>query len=263
VTDTPRATFYRRHSRDRLSQGDIALSEVVQVRSASGSESGGPGPAEAAAADLPYLGAYADHELPVSNGAGGEAIRILRVWTTYAIVLSQNCEVEWANPSDSRVAIAPIVTREQWPEAPWDLLPRTPPPGYVYLPPLELAEATALGLEHPWPESVVVLASSSTTTRRIIMARRLLSLSVGELSRLQDAVARFYGVRGFADLPALQATIGKPIREVVETGQVISGPSSLVKVYFGSDDGPDADDEVTVSYWGVRPTTRRPPTTSS
>lgn len=263
MTDTPRSTFYRRYARDRLSQGDIALTDIVQVRSASGSESHGPGPAEVAAPDLPYLGTYTDHELPIPKAGGREEIRILRVWTTYAIVLSQNCEVEWANPDDSRIAIAPIVTRQQWPEAPWDFLPRTPPPGYLHLSPLELPEATPLGLEHPWPESVVVLASSSTTTRRIIKPRRLLSLAVGELPRLQDAIARFYGVRGFADLPALRATVGKPIRDVVETGQVITGPSSLIKVYFGTDGEPESDDEVTVSYWGVRPTVRRPPTTQS
>jgi len=103
-------------------------------------------------------------------------------------------------------------------------------------------------------ESVVVLASTCTTTHRAIKPRRLLSLSISQLPRVQDAIARFYGVRGFADLPALEATIGKPIRSVVETGQVISGPSHLIKVYFGRDDDPDNDDEATVSFWGVRPT---------
>jgi hypothetical protein len=260
VTAESGAERYRRPTRDRLAQGDIVLGEVVQVRSASGSESAAPGPVEAAAPDLPYLGPYTDHELPIPKPGGGEEIRILRVWTTYAMVLSQNCEVEWANPDDSRIAIAPIVTREQWPEGPWDLLLRTPPPGYMYLPPLQLSDAGELGLDHPWPESVVVLGSSSATTRRVVKPRRLLSLAISELPRLQDAVARFYGVRGFADLPALNATIGKPIRRVVETGQVISGPSSLIKVYFGDDDDPVVDDELTVSYWGVRPSGRgRPP----
>lgn len=260
MTDASRAHPYRRYSRDRLSQGDIALTEVVQIRSASGSEGAGPGPADAAAPDLPYLGEYTDHELPVQGPSGRPETRIIRVWTTYAIVLSQNCEIGWANESDSRIAIAPIVTREQWPEGPWVVFARTPPPGYIYLGPLAQDEAAALGLEHPWPESVVVLASSSSSTRRAIKPRRVVSMTVDELPRLQDAIARFYGVRGFADLPALEATIGKPIRKVVETGQVISGPSSLIKIYFGSDTESGADDEVTVSYWGVRPTQYRPPT---
>ena len=251
--------FYRRPSKERLAQGDIGLAEIVQVRSASGSERQGPGPEEAADGDLPYLGPYTDHELPVVRPGGGEEIRILRVWTTLAMVLSQNCELEWANPSDSRVSVAPVVTSMQWPEAPWNLFRTTPPPGYFHLPPLDAENAKTLGATQAWPESVVVLASASTSTSRILKPRRILSTSVQMLPKLQDAVSRFCATRGFADLPALRATVGKPIRAVVETGQTINGPSQLIKVFFGADsEEPDADDEISVAYWGVRAGRSRP-----
>ncbi len=61
----------------------------------------------------------------------------------------------------------------------------------------------------------------------------------------------------FADSPAppaLRSTLGKHVRDVVETGQTISGPSSLIKVYFGEGDDASADDEITIACWGVRPT---------
>jgi hypothetical protein len=245
---------YRRFSRDRLTQGDIGLSEFVQIRSGSGSERRGPGPAEVSAQDLPFIGEFVDHELPVARPGGGEEIRILRVWTAYVIVLSQTCELEWANAQDSRLTVAPIVSRQQWPEGPWEYLARTPPPGYFYLPGLTAEEASALGMPHEWPEAVALLASASPTSHRLIKPRRLLSLSVDRVPSLQDCIARFFGVRGFADLPALDALVGKPIRRLVETNQIVSGPSRLIKVYVGGDDAdPSADDEATVAYWGVRP----------
>lgn len=245
--------FYRRPSRERLAQGDIGLAEVVHVRSASGSERQGPGPEEIADGDLPYMGPFADHELAVAKAGGGEEVRVLRVWTTLAIVLTQNCELEWANPADSRVSIAPVVTAMQWPEAPWGLLRVAPPPGYFYLPPLETQAARDLGLPQAWPESVAILASASVSTSRIVKPRRILATNIEVLPRLQDAMGRFYGTRGWADLPALRATVGKPIRAVQETGQTVSGPSQLIKVFFGPEtEDASADDEVSVAYWGVR-----------
>jgi hypothetical protein len=254
VTDRPLSLPYRKYTRGRLGQGDIALCEVIQLRSASGSEGRGPGSDEVASLDLPYAGEYQDFELPVAGVGGKAETRIVRVWTVFSMVLTQNCEIEWADPNDSRVTIAPILTRAQWPEGPWGYLPRTPPPGYLYLPPLDRDDAAIVGLEDPWPESVVVLASACTTTRRIVKPRRLLALALSEIPRLQDSIARFYGVRGFAALPALRSTLGKHVHDVVETGQTISGPSSLIKVYFGEGDDASADDEITIAYWGVRPT---------
>ena len=247
------STTYRKPTKARLAQGDLAMCEFVQLRSASGSEARGPGPSDAASADIPFLGEHQDFEFPVSGPRGSAETRIVRVWTGLAMVLTQNCEVQWAEGDDSRVAVAPVVPRAQWPEGPWDVLPRTAPPGYFYLPPLNDEHAAELGLESAWQESVVVLASSCTTSKRLVKPRRLLALTVTELPRLQDAIARFYGVRGFAALPALRSSIGKPIRDIVETGQTIHGPSGLIKVYFGGDGEAEADDEVTVAFWGVRP----------
>ena len=213
MSEAANAEFYRRPSKERLAQGDIGFAEIVQVRSTSGSERAGPGPERVADGDLPFLGPYTDHDLPVARVGGGEERRILRVWTTLGLVVTQNCELEWTNPDDSRVSVAPIVTRAQWPEGPWDLFRTTPPPGYFYLPELDVAAAAELGMADPWPEAIGCLASASVTTARIIKPRRLLATSVAALPRLQDGLARFYSTRGFADLAALTAAIDKPIRQ--------------------------------------------------
>lgn len=244
------SSFYRRHAATRLAQGDIALTEVVQLRSASGSEGRGPGPSEAASPELPYLGAYEDFEFDA--GSSTER-RIVRVWKALAIVISQNCEIEWASDQDSRLVVAPVVTRAQWPDAPWEHFRRNPPPGYFYLPPLSEDEAVALGLPEPWPESVVVVGTLTTTTRRLVKPRRVISLAIEQLPRLQDTVSRFFGVRGFATVAALDAIRGATVREVVDTGLTVSGPSRLVKVFTAPAGEGGADDEVTVSYFGVRP----------
>jgi hypothetical protein len=45
------------------------------------------------------------------------------------------------------------------------------------------------------------------------------------------------------------------ITRITGTGQTISGTSTLIKVFFGENDlrPDDGDDELTVSYWGIRP----------
>lgn len=247
------SAFFRRHAANRLAQGDIALIEVVQLRSASGSEGRGPGPTELVSPQLPHLGAYEDFEFDAPSGSATER-RIVRVWKILAMVISQNCEIEWADDQDSRLVVAPVVSRAQWPDAPWEYFARNPPPGYLYLPPLDDGEAAALGLPEPWPESVVVLGSLTTTTKRLVKPRRVISLAIEQLPRLQDSISRFFGVRGFATIAALDALRGSSVRDVVETGLTVAGPSRLVKVFTapaGEDGG--ADDEVTVSYFGVRP----------
>lgn len=170
------------------------------------------------------------------------------------MVISQNCEIEWGNEQDSRLIVAPVVSRAQWPDAPWEYFARNPPPGYLYLPPLDQSEAAGLGLPDAWPESVVVLGSVTTTTKRLVKPRRVISVAMEQIPRLQDAVSRFFGVRGFAAIPALDALVGSTVKDVVETGLTVTGPSRLVKVFTApaGDDG-GADDEVTVSYFGVRP----------
>lgn len=244
---------YRRPLKSRIAQGDISLGEIVQVRSASGSERSGPGPETDASPDLPFLGPFTDLELPVAKPGGGEETRVLRVWSGYVMVITQNCEISWANDRDSRITVCPIVSKEQWPEGPWSHLATTPPPGYFYLPGLTESEAALVGLPHPWPESVAVLASPTVTTDRVVGNRRLLSLHPSRLPDLQDSVARFYATRGFANLSALDSVVGKSVLKAVETNQVVHGPSRVIKVYFGDGQSAAAEDELTVSYWGVRP----------
>lgn len=248
------AAVYRPPGRRRVQQGDVAIAEYHQLRARSG-DRGGPGPQSVTSADLPFLGAFTDLELPVTRADGREDLRTLRVWTGPVMVLHQNCEIEFASPNDSRLTIAPLVSVERWPEGPWTYLRRNMIPGYFYMPALSVEEAHTDGidLDHSWPESVVALASATLSSIGAVKPRRVLALRVEVLPHLHDCISRFYGVRGFADAAAVDALRGKTLVRVVDSGQTVSGPSKLMKMYFSSDGDPEEDDEATVTFWGIRP----------
>jgi hypothetical protein len=247
-------TLYRRHSKKSLRQGDIALAEFHQLRSLSGSEPKGPGPRERATKLLPFLGDFDDYAINVTSADGKSHKRVLRLWQGFVLALHQNCELEFGDPEDSRLTVAPIVSREQWPEAEWDVLRENRQPGFFYLPATGPGETERLELAGEWPESVAVLASSTLSSVNLVKPRRVMSLTSEALPHLQDAMVRFGAVRGFNDLLALQALRGKRIVDVQETTQTVTGPSRLIKVYFGgnTEEVDDEDDEATVTYFGTR-----------
>jgi hypothetical protein len=244
---------YRRPSKQSLRQGDLSIAEFHQLRARSGDRRG-PAGGDLAAPNLPFLGEATDFELSVPQPDGSETVRMLRVWSGFAIVLHQNCEIDFAHADDSRVLIAPIVTVERWPEGSWEYLRENVVPGYFYLPALIEAEAKQLGLPRPWPGGVAALASSTLSSVGLIKPRRQLSLTPEMLPHLHDCLARFYAVRGFAGVRELDGVIGKRIVRIEDTSQTVTGPSRLMKIYFGENvDEPDErDDELTVAYWGVR-----------
>jgi hypothetical protein len=247
------ARAYRRPSKQRLRQGDIAIAEFHQLRARSGDRPGPAGP-DLAAPNLPFLGDPADFEVNVPQPDGSEGIRVLRVWSGFVIVLHQNCEIEFAHADDSRLLIAPIITAERWPAGSWKYLRENTIPGYFYLPGLAEAEAKDLGLPRAWPEGVAALASSTLSSIGLIKPRRQISLTPEMLPHLHDCIARFYAVRGFAGMHELEGIIGKRIVRVEDTNQTATPPSRLMKIYFGesTEQPDDRDDELTVAYWGVR-----------
>lgn len=248
------ARVYRRASKERLRQGDIAVAEFHQLRARTGDR---PGPAgqDQVASDFPFLGEPTDFELRLPRPGESEEVRVVRVWRGFAVVLHQNCEIDFAHGDDSRVLIAPITTWDRWPEGSWKYLRENTIPGYFYLPPLSEEDARSLGLPRSWPEGVAVLASSTLSSIGLIKSRRQLSLTQAMLPHLQDCLGRFYGTRGFGGERELTAVIGRRVVQVQDTNQTVAGPSRLMKVYFGEDGSePDErDDELTVAYWGVRP----------
>jgi hypothetical protein len=254
MTLTYPSQVYRRSSRAKIAQGDIATAEFHQLRARS-SERSGPGAPESASSRLPYFGQPTDYEIPITLLTGKVEIRRLRVWSGWTMVLHQACELEFQDPNDSRLIIAPITSSALWPEAPWDFLRTNKIPGFFYLPSLSQEEGATLGIGSGWPESVVCLAGATLSTVTLIKPRRMLSLSSASLPALQDAITRFFSVRGFANSGAVRAAKGKRLTDVVETNQTVPGPSKLVKLYFGENghETDDQDDEVTLTYWGVRP----------
>ena len=70
--------------------------------------------------------------------------------------------------------------------------------------------------------------------------------------RLQEAVVRFTSVRGFGDVAAAEALLGKTVVAVKETTELVPGSSRITKCFFEDADG---GDEISV-VCGVRPSGR-------
>ena len=247
-----RGSFYSAFSKKSIRQGDIALCEFHQLRSAGG-EPPGPGPDRHANEDLPYLGPYRDYPLTVTRPESGtDVARVLRVWTGFGIVIHQNCELDYADANDSRVLVAPIVSRSQWPHGPWQLIARNGLPGFFHLPPLVAKDAQSLGLEADWPESAVAFASTTLLSRGIVKPDRLMGLSAEAIGKLQELLVRFATARGWGSHDDLAQLLGFKVAGVYATNETVAGPAPLAKVLLERDGEPE---EITV-VWGLRRTGR-------
>lgn len=229
------------------------MCELHQLRARSG-EPPGPGMPELADADMPYLGRYETYPITISRPGGGTVERQLRLWRGPAMLLHQNCEIEYANESDSRLIVAPIASRTAWPAGPWELISRAELPGYLHLPGLDAAQARQLGLEDEWPEAAVVLASMTASSRGIVKPNRILSLAPEEIPRLQESLVRFSTVRGWGAIDSAAALVGARIVSAHETAETVPGPARMAKIVVKDADG-DAD-EITVA-WGLRRSGKR------
>jgi hypothetical protein len=174
--------------------------------------------------------------------------RQLRVWRGPVMVLHQNCEIEYAGEDDSRLTVAPIVSRVGWPNGPWELIAGRELPGYLHLHGLSAEEAGQFGLQRDWPESAVALASMTASSRGIVKPNRLLALSPGSIPLLQECLVRFSSVRGWGSIGSAQQLVGTRILSISETLETVPGPARLAKVVVQDDDDVD---EITVA-WGLR-----------
>jgi hypothetical protein len=174
--------------------------------------------------------------------------RQLRIWRGPVIVVHQNCEIAYAGEEDSRLTIAPVVSRPAWPSGPWPLIEAGELPGYMHLPALDKDEAHEIGLQAPWPESAVTFASMTASSRGIVKPNRILALAPAALPQLQEGLVRFTSVRGWGSLDAARSLVGGRIVSIAETAETVPGPARLAKVVVQGDD--DAD-EITVA-WGLR-----------
>jgi hypothetical protein len=244
--------FFRRPGK-RVRQGDIALCESQQLRARSG-ELSGPGDEDLANEELPYLGERQIFKIPVVHPGRVKPVeRVLHVWLGYVMVLSQSCELEYADPNDSRILVAPIVSRAQWPNGPWELIEAGSLPGFLYLTAMDAEQAQEHGLPAPWPESAVVMASATCSSRGLVTPNRILALDPKVVSELQQALVRFLSVRGWAAASSVELLRGKTVVDVQETTEIVPGPARLTKVVLDDENG---GDEVTV-VCGVRPTKRK------
>ena len=244
--------FYAPFSNKSIRQGDIALCEFHQLRS-SGGEPPGPGSDTLVNADLPYLGAFRDYPLTVSRPESSSSVeRILRVWTGFGIVMHQNCELDFADSNDSRVLVAPLVSRSTWPQGPWDLIVKNQLPSFFHLPHLSIPEAGSFELEAEWPESAVAFASTTLLSRGIVKPNRVFGLTPASVGKLQELFVRFSSVRGWGSHDALERLVDFKVAGVYATAETVAGPAPLAKVVLEREGEPE---EITVA-WGVRRTGR-------
>lgn len=241
-------SLYRKHLK-KLRQGDIALCEFHQLRARSG-EGRGPGDPQTANENTPYFGEPQDFEIPVSVPGHEEPMpRILRVWVGPVVVVSQSCELEYSDPDDARILVAPIVSQPVWSNGPWERIEGNALPGYMYLPPIEQTGAEQLDLASAWPAAAVAIGSTTLISKAMVRPNRIMTLSPRGVTDLQAALVRFMSVRGWGDLAAATQLTGKRIVDVKETIEMVPGPSRLTKVMLEDDDG---GDEITV-VCGLRP----------
>jgi hypothetical protein len=232
-------------------QGDISLVEFHQLR-ARNKDRRGPGRQDLANQSLPNFGSFRDFEvdIPLPGVPTEVAHRVLRVWIGYAMTLHQNCEIYYADPEDSRIVVAPIATRDQWPNARWDLIERGELPGYLYVPELNGESAKKLRAPSEFPGGAVVFSSTTQLSRGVVTANKLISLHQKRILELQSAIVTFFSVRGWASTRELANLEGKTIVSAAETSESVPGPSKLAKLTLAGGTTAD-DDEITV-VWGLR-----------
>lgn len=234
----------------KIRQGDIAVAEFIQLRAIH--DRRGPGTAAAVDTQLPFFGIPTPHEIAMPMPDGKDRLRVLLVWEGPVVVLHQNCEIDLASDDDSRLVVAPMVLSAKWPGDHWDLIRGGIAPGYFYLPPVSADQAAELGLGSELPEGAVAFAGTCLVGREIVRPGRMASITQAGLGGLQDAISRFFGVRGYASTRDLPNLSGKRLVSLHETGQTVEGPARLVKMIFGDGPRESADEEATVTYFGFR-----------
>lgn len=232
-----------------LSQGDIGVGFFHQLRSSSGSEAKqGPGDEELQSEELPYFGPWRDYDIPAELPNGQTFPLKLRLWSGSFMVLHQNCEIEWCDPNDTRLTVAPIVRRNQWPSGPWRAIKAGSLPGYLYLPDLTDEDRTRLNYQKDWGEAAVAFAGA-TASSKLLARARIFRLAPPMLPLLQSAMVVTSTVRGWASVSDGPAWYGKKIVAVEETTEWVPGPSRLTKVFLEEESG-DSDEATVV--WGLR-----------
>ncbi len=226
---------YRAAAASGYRQGDICWAFAHQLRT----------PRDTPAANervesekVPYLGEPHVEELRV----GDRRLQLL-VWTCWVMVVAQSCELEHQDPSDTRLAIAPIALRSQWDGPQWDRIRSGRAPGFVLLPPPTVSErGDCGGGMRGWPtdtEAAVVLGSTTLASPKST-GRVAFGLSLEMQHLLQAKLVDFWSVRGWKSFAQRDELIGKTILEISETDERADGPHKLYKITLG--DGEDGDE---------------------
>lgn len=213
-----------------LSQGDIVFIAFGQAR-ARGEE--GPPDAVPTRTTPGYPGGSWAPVLPHERPSLGD-VRF-RWWHGPALIITHSCELdrqrnrnEPPDVWDTRVQIAPIVTREQAPWAPWLDVSQYRPLNTYYLPPLS-PHALGPGVPPPrttnplvaWPESFADLRGITLVSRQLAL-QNTASFRLAPLAKagLHQALIRYFTVREPDPVTDILRLKGQTVADVVVGGRV-------------------------------------------
>jgi hypothetical protein len=227
----------------QLRQGDLLVGYYHQLRTPDDEQGGaaGPGASATASAKLPILGEHQDREIDL----GGTRL-ILRVWHGWMMVLEQSCEIEHKHARDSRLLVAPIAFRNDWPGTNWHNIRESTAPGLFFLPPVN-EDSHSRYQAHGWPtntDAAVVLESTTCVSRRLAPSA-VFGLDGQMRAMLQQRLVDFWSVRGWMRSKHRDTILGRRITEISQTYEQFTGPGRLHKISL--DDDGDGD-EITVGF---------------
>lgn len=227
----------------QLRQGDLLIGYHHQLRTPEDEQGRAMGAAASATsiAKLPDLGEHQDRELDL----GGTRL-IVRVWHGWTMVLEQSCEIEHKDPDDSRLLVAPIVFRNDWPGPHWNHIREGNVPGLFFLPPID-EDTRGRYQAGGWPtntDAAVVLESTTCVSRRLAPSA-VFGLDPQMRTALQAKLADFWSVRGWMRSKHRDTILGRRITEISQTYEQFPGPGRLHKISL--DDDSDGD-EITVGF---------------
>jgi hypothetical protein len=224
----------------QLRQGDLLVGYHHQLRTPEDEQGAAAGAATSATSitEMPGLGEHQDRELDLSGTR-----LILRVWHGWMMVLEQSCEIEHKDAHDSRLLVAPIVFRNDWPGPHWNHIRQSNTPGMFFLPPID-EDTRSRFQAHGWraeTDAAVVLESTTCVSRRLAPGA-VFGLDPQMRAMLQQRLVDFWSVRGWMRSKHRNTILGRRITEISQTYEQYPGPGRLHKVAL------DGDEEITVGF---------------